>query len=176
MLNIPLHSRFSQTFKHEGGWTFEGTLQPVKDQKIYTDDYFYFRQILRVRPSSTTKAGHVVYDQQGKPYLLGELEETVNYRSFRVYPLNTQTDWKRPETEIDTLTQLPKSRGSLRFMGRIWVLSEMLSRELWSSSITTREDIHRVITGEKVELGDEILGQRVTKVNQSLGVRILEIA
>lgn len=172
---IRISKRFEQPFLHEQGWTFNATMQPVEDAKIYNDDYFPIRQILRVFPSEPwVDTGCVIQDVVGQRYILGEYDFRPDYRAFRMYPVNDRMVWTRQSQTADPLTGMKKG-SKVENLGVIWCLSEVIAREARGGDIKTREEIHRVVTGASVELDDSLNNQRVVKLNPSLGVRILEI-
>lgn len=171
---ITLSTRFQQKFIHEAGWQFSGTLQPVEDMKIYSDDYFQVRQILRVFSKNGVKAGDVVQDMLGQRYILGEYDLRQHYEGFRMYPVTQSAVWKRETSKVDQLTGLKKSIG-LETKGTIWITGETVSREARGGDILVREEVFRVVTGSAVELGDTLNDHKVIKVHATLGVRVLEL-
>lgn len=170
-----LSSRFQQYFTHEKGHTLRGSIQPVEDSKIYNDDYFAVRQIIRVFSPARPKPGEVIRDTLGQHYLLGELDSRGIYHAYRTYPTNAQLEWTRQETEIDPLTQLEKNLGEPTFLGHLHVLSEVVVREDRGGDIKTREPVTRILTGAKVEMDDFLGGKRVTKINRALGIAVVEV-
>lgn len=172
-------NRFESTLVTETGIPIKGVVQPVQDAKIYPDDYFYHRQILRVRASMPIQAGTVVVDSIGRRYLLGSLDAGLygdlhQYTSFQMYQCTNQSVWERESTEVDPLTNLEKSTG-LAPMGTIWTLTETLTRDMSSTNIKTREETKRVLTGAAVELNDVLDTMTVTKINVTHGLRVLEV-
>ena len=166
--------RFGQVFTNEAGFRFTGTLQPVEDMKIYADDYFPVRQILRVFTPVTVRAGDVIRDTLGQRYLLGELDRRDVYEGFRLYPLNRQVEWLRPATGLHPLTGEPVS-GTPTSRGQIWILSEVVSREARGAQIKVSEEVKRILTGADVQLNDLLGGERVVKMQKVLGIKILEV-
>lgn len=172
---LRISSYWQTLFRHETGRSFPATLQPVEDMKIYNDDYFQVRQILRVfPPTKGIRAGDVVQENTGVWYLLGEYDHRWNYTSFRAYPCNQQLLWTRMETTVDPLTGLPRGTTAVT-LGEPWVLSEVITREARGGDIKTKEEITRVLTGAPVELNDKLAGRTVMKVTPALGIRVLEL-
>lgn len=166
--------RFQEIFEHENGFRFHATLQPIRDMKIYSDDYFPIRQILRVYSSSNVHAGDVIQNKLGERFLLGEYDKRDIYTGFRCYPVNMQVRWEREMSNLDPLTGLPKGTGRT-LLGMIWVLSEIVSREERGSHIKTKEDVKRVLTGADVQLNDYLDGEKIVKLNPALGIKQLEV-
>lgn len=169
-----LTQRFQQVFTNDRGFRFNGTLQPIEDMKIYADDYFPVRQILRVPPPVQVVPGDMVMDGMGDRYLLGEFDDRPAYQSFRCYPVNKLVDWTREVQKIDPLTEEPIGIGS-QLLGRIWVLSEVVSREARGSQIKTSEEVKRVLAGADVQLMDYLDGERVVKLHDALGIKVIEV-
>lgn len=171
-------ARFESTMTSELGLPFKARIQPIEDSKIYPDDFFQTRQIMRIRPHTPIVPGDVVCIGAQR-FLLGALDNAVSgdipiYTSFQMYPCNKQVTWKRETTIPDPLTRVPRSTG-LASLGNPWVLMETLVRDVRSSDIRTNEELKRVITGSLVELGDVIDGMVVKKLNITRGVRVLEV-
>lgn len=166
--------RFGQVFTNEAGFRFTGTLQPVEDMKIYADDYFPVRQILRVFSPNTARPGEVITDSLNQRYLLGEFDKRDVYEGFRLYPTNRQVEWSRPATGRHPLTGEAVS-GPLQAMGHIWVLSEIVSREARGAQVKVSEEVKRILTGADVQLNDLLGGERVVKLHEALGVKVLEV-
>jgi hypothetical protein len=168
--------RFETQFRTPTGLPIKGVLQPLEDGKIYPDDYFYPRQILRVRPHMPVQPGAVLFDPQQRPWLLGELDTQPHYRSFQMYRCTKLVSWQRERSETDTLTGLSKSSGLAPVApGSFWCLIETLPREAGSTNIKAKEETKRVVTGEAVQMGDIVDGMRVTKINVTHGIRVLEL-
>lgn len=173
-MKIRISNVFKETFQHEEGWGFHGTLQPVVDMKIYNDDYFEIRQILRVNQPCLVEPGAVITDRHNQTYILGHYDVRDAYVGFRVYPATHQLEWKRVVKVIDPLTGLERGEHE-ETLGSIWCLPETLSRETRGGSIKVREEVKRLLTGSPVQLGDTIGGERVAKVDPTLGVYVLEL-
>lgn len=173
-------SRFETPFYTESGWEFPGVLQPIKDQKIYNDDFFHPRHIIRFRPEYAPAAGSVIMNSIGERFLISELDRALDvggmiYEGFQAYPCNEQLLWQTEQTVLDTLTGLARGTG-LSAGIPIWVLSEVLMRDTPAiAGLATREELKRVVVGHAVELNDRLGGMRVTKVNKALGIRVLEL-
>lgn len=171
--------RFEQSLFRADGLQIFGTIQPVEDGKIYPDDFFYVRQILRVRHAMPITSGTVVMTAASEMFILGDLDvgmknDSIMYRSFQMYPVNRTVNWQRSITTLDPLTQQKKGAG-LEQMGLIPVLIETLPREA-SSGTPIKEETKRVVTHREVELGDRVDKMTVRKVNISHGIRTLEIS
>lgn len=166
---------FSEIFNHQEGWRFTASLQPIKDMKIYNDDYFEVRQILRVPDPTRVQPGDCIWQRPDIGYLLGHYEDRPGlYRAFRCYLLTGQAKWERQVTVIDPLTQLPKGAGK-EDLGMLHIVSEVVAREERGGDIKVREEVKRVLTGSPVQLNDLINGEKVVKVNETLGIRVLEV-
>ena len=171
----PVAQRFRETFTHQGGWQFNATLQPIRDMKLYADDYFPVRQILRIFYDPGVKAGDIIIEKSGQRYLLGELDLRQGlYTSFRVYPLNQKVMWSREVEVIDSLTGEPRGNGKQN-LGEIWIASEIISREARGSHVLVKEEVKRVLTGSAVKLNDFLGNERVVKANPALGIQMLEV-
>lgn len=169
-------SRFETPFFNSLGIPYMGVIQPIEDQKLYNDDYFYHRQILRVEPNLPKLAGQVILDHIGQHFLLGALDTTVHYVSYQMYLCTDIVTWRRETAVVDTLTGLQKSVGEAPVgPGQFWGLVELLNREVSSRNIKAAEETKRVLTGEPVQLNDVVNGMRVKKINMSHGIRVLEV-
>lgn len=176
-----LGQRFETTLTTEQNIPFKGTIQPIQDTKIYPDDFFYIRQILRVRPEMPAKAGMIIKDPTGQHFILGEMDQALQrdthiYTSFVLFPATKLVLWKREETITDPLTGLEKTTGQVHDLDSLWVLIETVNRELSSQTFKTKEEAKRVITGAEVRLNDIVDNHTVRKVNATHGIRVLEIA
>lgn len=172
---LKISTRFKQVFTHEDGWQFHASLQPIRDMKIYNDDFFPIRQILRVDYPVGVRSGQVVQESSGQRYLLADYDHREGvYTGFRAIPVNKQVTWTRVEPIIDQLTGEPKGSRKIE-MGNIWAVSELLSRNARGSHILTREEVTRVLVGADVALSDLIDDRVVKEVNSTLGIRVLEV-
>ncbi len=171
--------RFESTLLKESGLPFKGVFQPLQDQKIYADDYYPPRQILRVHPTTPVAAGEVVVGPNLQWFILGALDHALSgdhsiYMSFQLFPVTHTVVWKRDVVQVDPLTKLPRSTGKPATIGTLRVLMETVNREA-AAGPNGREEIKRVVTGAAVELNDMIDGMKVKKLNVSRGIRILEL-
>lgn len=171
--------RFQSPFRTETGTSFMGVVQPIEDGKIYPDDYFYHRQILRVHVGDNVKAGDVVYTVDNRRYLLGDLDtglraDELLYHSFQMYQCTDQIIWTREVSVIDPLTNLARGTGSQN-LGTLWALKEVLNREGTSREIKPKEELMRILVGAPVKLGDMLGEMRVRKVMSSHGISVVEV-
>lgn len=174
MLNFPLHDLFFEDVTLEEGGTFPVSIQRVSDREFPALDFSPPRLICRVRPQSLLHVGHVI-SRAGVRYVLARLSVTPDYRSFWMFEANRLVEWKKPITTTHALTGREKSAG----MGpatSLWVGWEIMTRQPYERAIGVSNETTRIITGANVEENDLINGQQVKRVNEALGLKIVEVS
>lgn len=171
--------RFESTFKTEQGFPFPAALMPISEGSVPSYDFSVPRHILRVRRHCPVVTGAVVLSPDKKRYLLADHDVAVSdnevlYRTHRVFNLNKQTLWQREQTILDPLTQMEKGTGRVTLQS-IWIMDEYVQREEIDLAFRVKETTRKVITGANIRLGDILMDMSVTRIDEVLGVKLIEL-
>lgn len=137
-------------------------------------EFSYPSLTCRVKPKSLIDAGQVLRLQSGDHYLVADHSATVDWTTFHLFRCDRQVAWARPNTAIDRLTGQQKAAPPLA-LGTLWVMWEKVRREFTDLSLRVANERHLVATGADVLVGDTITGLTVDRVNQALGVKVVEL-
>ena len=101
-------------------------------------------------------------------------DNEVLYRTHRVFRLNKLVNWQREQSITDTLTGMEKGTGRVTLQ-QLWIMDEYVQREEIDLAFRIKEQSRKVITGADVKLGDILLDMSVTRIDEVLGVKLLEL-
>lgn len=171
--------RFESLMVTVDGVPFYGTIEPNVEGRQSTYDFSEARLILRVDNDAPVHSRDVIVDTVGRRFLLADHDTLytagqVEYRTHRLYPANKLFKWEREQSQLDPLTGLPKGEG-LQLVGQYWGLIERLEREFTDPGLRIREDRHRLVTGQEVQIGDVIDGKVVRRVDPAVGIFLAEL-
>lgn len=138
-------------------------------------EYAHPSLVLRVKPSSLVRAGHVVRLPGGGHYLVASHSETIDWRSHHLFRCDRQVSWQRPGVQLDSLTKLPTGGGAPQDLGPIWVMWERVRREFTDLTLRVAQERHLIATGADMKIGDRVEGMTVDRINIALGVKIVEL-
>ena len=167
--------RFFETVHVEGGPTTRAVIKRPSDNDQPGVEFASPRLTARVMLNSLLKSGDVIRVADAERYLLADHSSTPEYRTHHMFPCDRQVPWTRKVEVIDPVTKLKKSDGQPVLIGNIWVMWERTRREFMDLSIRVAQESALVDTGADVKLGDLVAGMKVKRVNEALGIRILEL-
>lgn len=129
---------------------------------------------LRARPESLLQAGQVVRTKGGEHYLLAKHNATGDWKTLHMFWCDRQVSWTRPGSTVDPLTGLTKT-GTATNLGPIWIMWERVRREFTELALRVAQERHLAATGYDVRIGDVLNGMTVDRVNDALGIKVLEL-
>lgn len=175
--------RFKIKFEviENGLGTFGGVIDEINQVPGSTAVFSAPRRILRVDKLLPINTRMVVRTQGGTVCLVGlhgdsESFQGTVFRSFRLFQATNKYSWERRVSEIDTVTQLPKTEG-MRPMDppMIWGSYEP-TPELFDREHRVPIETARFITNHPVQRQDRIDGKDVARVDYQLGLYIATLA
>lgn len=166
--------RFEQPIKIVGGPRTVGIIHLPSDLTDPGIEFAYPKMGLRVGRRSLVRPGHVVETDSGY-FLVAHHSQTPDYKSFYLLQCDRQVTWTRPISTTDAVTGLETSGGAPSNLGDLWVLWERNRREYADLPIRFNQETTLSATGSAVEIGDMLDGRKVTRVNETLGIRVLEL-
>lgn len=166
--------RFESPIKIVGGPRTVGVIHLPSDLTDPGIEFAYPKMALRVGRHSIVRPGHVIETESGY-FLLASHTSTFEYRTLYMLQCDRQVRWTQPVTTIDPVSGLRTSGGPPQDRGDIWVLWERNRREYADLPIRFNQETTLSATGSQVEIGDMLDGRKVTRVNQALGIRVLEL-
>lgn len=142
-------------------------------------DFSSTRFLMRVRFSSIVTSGMMIIDVVGRHFITAELDEAFLqneplYRNLRLFPANTLVRWERESSSVDPLTQLERGTGK-SLVKEVRMMVEPITKEPIDLTLRIQEQKFRVITNEDVKEGDILNDMVVRRVDQALGVKLLEL-
>lgn len=172
-----MDSRYSY-FKTEQGYEVRGLLQPVNEGQIPAYQWSTPRLVFRTSPESLANPGTIIIDTFGRRLILGshgsyQIGPEKLYKVFRVIEATKAVSWIRETTVMDPVTKLQKKDQDVEH-GPIWVAIEPLGRLDGDRDVRVREDGHQIVTSADVRLNDVVDGQIVRRVQDVLGIKLLE--
>lgn len=168
--------RFLQTLTTEIGSEFRGAVIPVSDQQGSAIDFSAPRLILRVRGEALVKSADVIQTDSGARFIVADhFEAEAGWRAYKLFSAERQMVWKRPSRAVDVLTGLAKAAGAPTTVGNVWVTDELARRQFSDPGLKVPIERTVIITNSPVLPNDTLDGKSVTRVNQELGLYILEI-
>lgn len=159
-----------------GSGTLRGVLSEAEQNSQPTYVFAHPRRVLRVRDWVPIATGMVVTAPSGEKLLVGENGPSDSWRgvlwkSFRMFAVTHQVEWKRRQMTIDVITGLERDIGEV-LLGTPWAVMEPSDRELNDSKLRRTFEQSRFICGAQVLADDLINGQKVTKIDTQLGLRV----
>jgi hypothetical protein len=137
-------------------------------------EFAYPKITLRVGRQSLVRAGDVVHTDGGY-FLVATHSNTEDYNNFHLFRCDRQVTWTRPATKLDPVTKQKVADGAPVTMGTPWVMWERNRREYADLPIRFNQETTLSATGSLVQIGDFLNGVRVSRVNEALGIRVLEL-
>jgi hypothetical protein len=140
-------------------------------------EFAYPKIACRVLARSLLKPGQVVLLKGGEHYLTTDHSATGDYRVLHLFLTDRQVVWSRKAVTTDILTGLAKATpGDPDPIGNpIWVMWERVRRQFPDTAAHMNVDNNLIATGYPVQLNDFIDGKVVKRVDQALGVWIVEV-
>lgn len=172
-IGFGLYSDMMETVTFENGIDIPMSIQRVQDGDDPDLDFRSPRYIGKVRSQSMAQPGAVI-DYLGEKYILTQRAKTPDYRTFWLFKADRLITWKRPGAVVDAVTGLTRST-TLTTMGTTWASWEIMSRQPIDRQLGISNEVSRLIVTVPVQLNDVLDGQQVKRVNDSMGVRILEV-
>jgi hypothetical protein len=165
-------------FQTDQGYEVLGLLQPVNEGQIPAYQWATPRLVFRTSPESLATAGTIIVDAFGRRLILGthgnyQVGPDRLYKVFRIIEANKHVSWTRKTTTLDPVTKLQKKDQDIE-LGPIWVAVEPLGRLDGDRDVRVREDGHQIVTSADVKLNDVVDGQIVRRVQEVLGIKLLE--
>lgn len=170
---LPLDQRYSY-FPTEQGYELRGLLHPADEGTIPAFQWTTPRLVFRTSAESSAQPGDIIVDEFSRRLLLAEHGVHSNYRVFRCIECNGMVSWKRPSKTVDPVTRLEKE-GVQVDLGSVWVAIEPLGRLDTDRDIRVREDARQCITSADVAMNDVIDGQTIRRIQNVLGIKLLEL-
>lgn len=170
--------RFFSTYKRTDGLPFQGHIFSATEGDFSATLWSYEALLLHVSPDSPIRARDEIYDTFWRRFLVCEhggsqLQDKLLYRSYRLVQLTHEMTWSRVTTRLDPLTQ--EARGdSKELLGKIWVSKEPDGGRA-DGRIMIHDDAFRIITGHDVKLNDRLDGMQVRRVDDVIGVKLIEL-
>ena len=157
------------------GTGIRGAIMPASDREGSPFEFSAPRVVLRTRANSEVRAGTIFRSPGGPMYLVGDhFAADPDYRSWRIFLIESQFSWERPGSTKDALTNLPKAVGKPVSLGQIWAAVEHDRRMFTDPGLRLKTERVTLITNQPVQPGDLIDGNLVTRVTQDLGLYIVE--
>lgn len=173
-IRVNPYDDFMETVTLQRGFRIPMSIQRVADGDDPDMDFRAPRLACKVRPNSLMVIGDIL-KYQNNWYLAADRHETIDYRSFWLYKAERSVSWKRNATVTDPVTNLPVSAAPVE-LGPIWVTWETMSRQPVDRPLGVSNEVNRVLTVSDVRLNDLLDGQQVKRVNNSMGLRIVEVS
>ena len=168
-------SRFEEWFTTDTGLRIRGRRVTASDGAAVTSSYSEPRHVLHVRRNEDVVVGQHITDAVGNVFLLALHDEHIGIRkTFRLFRMTEQVNWKRATTTTDTVTQETRTSG-LNTQPAIWIASELYGREEVDRGLHISADRVRIITGANIQLNDVVNDKRVVRLTKVFGVNIAEI-
>lgn len=166
--------RFQSPIKIIGGPRTVGVIHLPSDTTDPGIEFAYPKMALRVGRRSIVKPGQVVETDAGY-FLLAHHSATLDYKTFYMLQCDRQVAWTRPVSTVDPITKLETTGGAPQPLGEIWVMWERNRREYADLPIRFNQETTLSATGSAVAIGDMLDGRKVTRVNEALGIKVLEL-
>ncbi len=171
--------RFESMLKTLQGFPFPGVVMALDEGSVPSYDFSIPRHIIRVRLNSPVNVGSEVIDPAGQKYVLAEhdiatADGKALYRTHRAFSLNKQVMLQRESTVTDPLTGMAKGTGRVD-IGLIWIMDEYVQREEIDLAFRVKEQVRRVVTSADVRLNDIILDMVVRRIDDALGIKLIEL-
>ena len=157
-----------------GGPRTVGVIQLPSDTSDPGIEFAYPKMSIRVGRRSLLRAGMIIQSESGH-HLLADHSVTADYKTFYMLECDRQVAWTRPAGAVDPISKLKTTGGPPAALGQIWVLWERNRREYADLPIRFNQETTLSATGDDVQIGDMLDGRKVTRVNESLGIRVLEL-
>lgn len=167
-------ARLETPVKVVGGPRTVGVIQLPSDTSDPGIEFAYPKMAIRVGRRSLLRAGLVI-ETEGGFHLLADHSASQDYKTFYMLGCDRQVTWTRPVPAIDPISLLPTSGSTPTDLGLIWVIWERNRREYADLPIRFNQETTLSATGADVQIGDMLDGRKVTRVNMSLGIRVLEL-
>lgn len=167
-------SRFEQILTLENGSRVRGSIQTAREGVSGLSNFLETRLTLHCRPAEPVVVGAVGLDQHDRRFLIAEHDRTVDVAVYKLFPVTSHVQWRRPSTMVDVVTGLPRG-GAPVDMGMLWVALELYGRTEVDRSMHVQTERTRLLTGEGVRLNDTIDGLMVRRVYSVYGISVAEI-
>lgn len=164
------YNRMQSPTKHD----FMGTLMPADEGEVRSYEFTQARLLLRVPNDSIIETGDEILDYAGRRFVLGDHDETRDYKVFRAIQLTHFVPWVRNNIIIDPVTKVERRSGPDIVLGPIWVAFESLQREERDSALNVKEETKRIITRHPLKLGDRVNNLVIKRLENSLGITVGE--
>ena len=171
--------RFESTFKTDAGFPFPGVILPLNEGSPSLD-FITPRWVIRIRETSPVITGAVILDPANRRFLMGNADtgiadNEILYRTHILFPATHQMTWEREVSTIDPLTQLKRTSSSRQDLGTMWVMQEQIRREPLDLTMRVKEETHKVVTNMEVLLNDIVDNRIVKRIDNILGLYIIEL-
>lgn len=174
MIPLGLVAKFYEPVQIIGGPRTRAIVHRPSDTDDPGPEFAQPKTTLRVKPNSLIKTGQAIQVQGGDVYLVAEHSRTGDYATHRLFKADRQVVWTRAQTKVHPVTNLPISDTPSQ-MGTIWVLWERSRREFMDLTLRIPQDSFLVATVAPVMDGDFLDGQRVKRVSNAMGIKVVEL-
>ncbi|BCJ91783.1 hypothetical protein IZ6_25180 [Terrihabitans soli] len=167
-------ANFRSIYKLDTGLEFSGTIHPAEEGSVPSYEFTSPRLLLRLPLDSSVPIGAIMLDGNGRRFLIADHGFGDVYRVHRLFQLTHQVPWARAASVVDLLTGLNRS-NTFTSLGTVWCLMEPTGREFPDRQTNAREETRRVITSAALQLGDKFNNMIVKRIDELLGVKLVEI-
>ena len=172
-IRFGLYDDFMETVQLENGVRTPGVIQRMMDGDDPDLDFRTPRLVLKTRKHSMIQPGMVI-KHLDTHFIVTTRSPTIDYNTFWLFQADRQVLWERQTPVNDPLTGLVRSESKTP-LGNIWVSWEIMARQPIDRQLGVSNETNRVLVGAAVQLNDVIDGQQVKRINESMGVKILEV-
>lgn len=167
-------SRFHQWLTTSTGRRFRGAVSHVASSGMSSTSFVETRTTLHVLYDEPISPGELVFDASNRRFLVGTHDVRLGKRVHKLFELTTALRWQRPESEIDLVTQLEKSKKFIE-MEPLWCVVEIYGRQEVDRAMHNAVERTRIITGGDIRLNDVVDGRLVRRIYEMFGVKVAEI-
>jgi hypothetical protein len=158
-----------------GSGKFKAIIDEPVQGSIPAYQFTTARRVLRVNPGTPVKSGQVIQTKNNTIFMLGDLGQSESiFDSYRLIEITGRYTWQRRGKTFDLVTQLEQDTGLLP-VGMLWGSYEPGTLEAFDRQVRASFETARFITNQPVKLDDIVAGKRVTRVDDQLGLKVLQI-
>lgn len=166
-------SRFHRWLTTSTGKRFRGSIAHIGTSGTTSSSFVETRTTLNVLPNEPVAAGELIWDGNRR-FLVGTHDYRLGKRVHKLFELTTALSWTRPQGAPDAVTGLEKSSTPTN-LGPLWCVMEIYGRQEVDRAMHNAIERTRIITGDAIQLNDEIDGRLVRRIYQIYGVTVAEI-
>lgn len=169
--------RFSKPLEiiEGGSGKFKGVMDEPPQGMVAAYAFTEPRRLLRMRPDQRIPVGCVIKDAMENTFIVAEQGASVDvFKSYRLFDTTGRYKWERRTTVVESITGLETDEIINQDMGMIWGVLEP-QPEQFDRQIRSSFEISRFITNKGIQTNDIINGERVTRVDNLLGVYLISL-